>query len=77
MWQEATNETCSLHDALGAFTKSSTLDRSDNVSVCMIGYVFERLGRKDAAAKCYAKALKMKPSDQMASQLMAGLNLND
>jgi tetratricopeptide (TPR) repeat protein len=66
-----------LHDALGAFTKSSTLDRSDNVSVCMIGYVFERLGRKDAAAKCYAKALKMKPRDQMASQLMAGLNLND
>jgi tetratricopeptide (TPR) repeat protein len=66
-----------LHDALSAFTKSSTLDRSDNVSICMIGYVFERLGRKDAAAKCYAKALKMKPSDQMASQLMAGLNLND
>jgi tetratricopeptide (TPR) repeat protein len=66
-----------LHDALAAFTKSSTLDRTDNVSVCMIGYVFERLGRKDAAAKCYAKALKMRPSDQMASQLMAGLNLND
>ena len=65
------------HDALQAFTQSSKLDRTDNVSVCMIGYVFEKLGRAEAAAKCYAKALKMKPNDEMASKLMAGLNLND
>jgi Flp pilus assembly protein TadD len=66
-----------LHDALQSFTKAATLDRKDSVSVCMVGYVFERLGRHDAAMKCYAKALKLKPDDQMASQLMAGLNVND
>jgi tetratricopeptide (TPR) repeat protein len=66
-----------LHESLQAFTKASTLDRKDAVSVCMIGYVFERLGRNDAAVKCYAKALKLKPHDEMASQLMAGVNLND
>ncbi len=66
-----------FHDALKAFTKASTLDRKDNVAVCMVGYVFEKLGRGDAAMKCYAKALKLKPNDEMASQLMAGLNLND
>jgi Flp pilus assembly protein TadD len=66
-----------LHDSLEAFTKASTLDRNDSVSVCMVGYVFERLGRSDAAMKCYARALKMKPNDETASQLMAGINLND
>jgi Flp pilus assembly protein TadD len=66
-----------LHESLKAFTKANTLDRKDPVSVCMIGYVFERLGRNDAAVKCYAKALQLKPNDQMASQLMAGVNLND
>ena len=49
----------------------------DAVSVCMIGYVFERLAGNDAAVKCYAKALKLKPNDEMASKLMAGINLND
>jgi Flp pilus assembly protein TadD len=43
----------------------------------MVGYVFERLGRTDNAMKCYAKALKMKPNDEMASKLMASLDLND
>ena len=66
-----------LHDSLQAFTKAATLDRKDAVSVCMVGYVFERLGRHDAAMKCYAKALKLKPNDEMASQLMAGLDLHD
>lgn len=66
-----------LHDSLQAFTKASTIDRRDSVSVCMVGFVFERLGRNDAAMKCYAKALKLKPNDEMASQLMAGLDLND
>jgi Flp pilus assembly protein TadD len=65
------------HDALQAFTKASTLDRKDSVAICMVGYVFEKIGRSDAAMKCYAKALKLKPNDEMASQLMAGLNLND
>lgn len=66
-----------LHDSLQAFTKASTIDRRDSVSVCMVGFVFERLGRNDAAMKCYAKALKLKPNDEMAAQLMAGLDLND
>lgn len=66
-----------LHDSLQAFTKASTLDRKDAVSVCMLGYVFERLGRNEAAVKCYAKALKMKPDNEMAAKLMASINLND
>jgi Flp pilus assembly protein TadD len=66
-----------LHESLQAFTKASTIDRRDSVSVCMVGFVFERLGRNDAAMKCYAKALKLKPNNEMAAQLMAGLDLND
>jgi hypothetical protein len=43
----------------------------------MVGYAFEKLGRQDAALKCYAKALKINPGDRMASQLMAGIDLHD
>jgi len=39
--------------------------------------VFEKLKRPGAAMQCYAKALKLKPGDEMAAQLMAGLELND
>ena len=60
-----------------AFQKASALDPKDSVSVCMIGYVFEKMGRQDAALRYYGKALKMNPGDDMATRLMAGVNPND
>jgi Flp pilus assembly protein TadD len=66
-----------LKDALGAFQKASALDRNDTTSLCMVGYVYEKSGRPDLAMQYYGKALKLKPRDELASQLMAGVNLND
>ena len=66
-----------MKDALSAFQKASMLDQKDTVSVCMIGYVYEKTGRSDLAMKYYGKALKLKPNDQLASKLMAGVDLND
>ena len=64
-------------EALSAFQKASMLDQKDTVAVCMIGYVYEKTGRSDLAMKYYGKALKLKPNDQLASKLMAGVDLND
>ena len=43
----------------------------------MVGYVYEKIGRKDLAMQYYGKALKIKPNDELASQLMAGIDLHD
>lgn len=66
-----------MKEALAAFQKASALDEKETVSVCMIGYVYEKTGRSDLAMKYYGKALKLKPNDQLASKLMAGVDLND
>ena len=66
-----------LKEALASFQKASALDDKDTVSVCMIGYVYEKTGRSDLAMKYYGKALKQKPTDPLASKLMAGVDLND
>lgn len=66
-----------MKDALSAFQKASALDRADTVSVCMIGYVFQKSGRTDLAMQYYGRALKLKPADELASKLMAGVDLND
>jgi Tfp pilus assembly protein PilF len=66
-----------LNDALASFQKASSLDKRDPVSVCMVGYVYEKLGKNDLAVQYYGKALKLKPQDELASKLMAGVNLND
>jgi Flp pilus assembly protein TadD len=66
-----------MKDALAAFQKASAMDPKDSVSVCMVGYVYEKNGRQDVAMKYYGKALKLKPNDQLASKLMAGVDLND
>jgi Flp pilus assembly protein TadD len=66
-----------LNEALGAFQKASSLDKLDPVPVCMVGYVYEKLGKPDVAVQYYGKALKLKPHDELASKLMAGVNLND
>lgn len=66
-----------MKEALAGFQKASTLDPKDSVSVTMVGYVYEKTGRSDLAMKYYGKALKLKPNDPLASQLMAGVDLND
>jgi Flp pilus assembly protein TadD len=66
-----------MKDALASFQKASTLDPQDTVSVCMVGYVYEKTGKHDLAMQQYGKALKMKPNDRLASQLMAGIDLQD
>ena len=64
-------------DALAAFERASAKDPKDTVSICMIGYVHEKTGKKDLAMEYYGKALQIKPNDQLASRLIAGIDLND
>jgi tetratricopeptide (TPR) repeat protein len=64
-----------LPDALSEFEKASALDTDDPVSLCMKGYVLEKTGKSEAAMKCYAQALKLRPNDELASKLMASIDL--
>ena len=66
-----------LGEALPAFRKASALDQTDTVSLCMIGYALERLGKPEQAIPYYSKALKLKPNDEMATKFMATVNLNE
>jgi len=60
-----------LKESLAAFQRASQLDRSDTVSLCMIGYVLEKAGKSSKAMEYYGRALKLKPNDEMARQMMA------
>src|SRR5205085_10874264 len=60
-----------LTDALSEFQKANTIDQRDTVSMCMIGYALQKMGKSDQAMQYYAKALRVKPGDDMATQLMA------
>jgi tetratricopeptide (TPR) repeat protein len=64
-----------LEDALSEFQKSSALDREDPVSLCMIGYVLEKTGKPQQAVKYYSQALKIKPGDELATKLMASVDV--
>jgi tetratricopeptide (TPR) repeat protein len=64
-------------EALTAFQRSSALDSSDTVSLCMVGYTLQKLGRADEATRYYAKALKIKPGDEMARKLMASVDMSN
>lgn len=66
-----------LADALTAFNKAYALDRTDTVALCMIGYVLEQTGRQSQAVHYYAQALRLKPDDELAARLMAGVNLEE
>jgi tetratricopeptide (TPR) repeat protein len=66
-----------LPDAIVAFRKSSALDHADTVSLCMIGYSYEKLGKAEKAMEYYAEALKLKPNDELATQLMAGVDTGE
>jgi Tfp pilus assembly protein PilF len=66
-----------LPEALVEFRKANELDQTDTVSLCMIGYVFEKSGKTDRAMKYYAQALKMRPNDELATRLMATIDANE
>jgi len=62
-----------MEEALQSFQKASALDLRDTTSVCMIGYVYEKMGHPQTAMRYYAQALRARPDDDMARQLMAGV----
>ncbi len=64
-------------EALAAFQRANQLDPNDIVPICMSGVTEQKLGHSDLAHICYARALTIKPSDEMASQLMARLDLHE
>ena len=66
-----------VDQALESFPESQRRDTHDTVSLCMVGYVLEKLGRPTEATRFYARTLQMKPGDEMASKLMASIDLND
>jgi tetratricopeptide (TPR) repeat protein len=64
-----------LNDAVEAFRKVQDAG-TDPEMLCMIGLAFERAGRAEEAAKYYAKALRLKPEDELATRLMASLDMH-
>lgn len=62
------------NEALASFHKAAELAPADPTPVCMIGYVYEKMGRAEKAMQFYAQALKLKPGDDLASQLLAGVD---
>ncbi|MND04227.1 hypothetical protein D3C83_244020 [compost metagenome] len=59
------------------FQTASTLDKNDPIALCMIGYVLEKQGKTEQATWYYAQALKIKPDDELATSLMASVDLRD
>src|SRR2546421_5615295 len=68
---ELRNQNSEYSEALASFRKASTLDERDPVSVCMTGFVLEKMGRSDEAIRYYSMALKIKPNDDLATSLLA------
>lgn len=66
-----------LSDALTSFRKASTLDDQDAVSLCMSGFVLEKMGRSNEAIRFYSQALKVKPNDELATSLLAKVQVNE
>jgi tetratricopeptide (TPR) repeat protein len=63
-------------EALAVFRKASALDKDDTVSLCMVGYTLEKMGQNAQAVKYYAQALRLKPGDELAKNLMAGVDVS-
>ncbi len=66
-----------LADALDAFKQSYELDQKDTVSLCMVGLTLQRLGESQQAMNCYARALQLKPNDDLARKLMAAIDFQE
>jgi hypothetical protein len=43
----------------------------------MTGYVLEKSGQTQQAIELYARALQIRPGDELATELMAGVGLNE
>lgn len=63
-----------LDAALRSFKAASALDKSDATSLCMVGYTLTRLGRGQEAAGYFAQALRVKPGDDMATDMLAQID---
>ena len=63
-------------DPAYAFISTRPGEKVVNEVSVMIGYTLKQLGRNDEAAKYYAKALKIKPGDDMAKRLMASVPMD-
>jgi tetratricopeptide (TPR) repeat protein len=64
-----------LPDAYQSFTRAAQLAPGDSVSLCMVGLTLKRLGRTGEAAQWYQRALQANPGDEMASTLLAKVDL--
>ncbi len=64
-------------DALVEFQKASELDTRDTISLCMVGLSLQKQGKLQEAAENYRRALKIRPTDEMACRLMAGIDANE
>lgn len=66
-----------LPEALAAFRQVSDSPEADPVSLCMTGYVLQKLGHNDEAIRYYGRALKRNPNDELANKLMASVDLHE
>ena len=64
-------------EALASFRKASTLDNGDATSLCMTGLVLEKMGRSTEAVRYYSQALKIKPNDELATSLLAKVQVDE
>jgi len=72
-----------LNEALASFKKASSLEEQDSdgsvraTSLCMSGLVLEKMGRSGEAVRYYSQALKTKPNDELATSLLAKVQVNE
>jgi len=71
-----------LQEALGSFRTATKLyggaeDKASLVSVCMTGLVLEKMGRSTEAIGYYSQALKVKPNDELATSLLAKVQVKE
>ena len=64
-------------EAHDAFTRASSLDPADTVALCMVGLTLDKLGHAQDAAAYYQQALKINPDDEMATRLLARLDVHE
>jgi tetratricopeptide (TPR) repeat protein len=58
-----------------SFARASELNPKDTTSLCMMGLALDRMGRNREAAECYRRALRIAPGDDLASRLLARLDV--
>jgi len=62
-----------LPAALSAFEKASSIDDHNTTSLCMQGYVLQKMNRPKEAMEYYSRALRVSPSDELAGRLMTSI----